>query len=399
MLLFKNCRLLPYLTEGFDGETADVLVGDDDRIAAIKAPGEINAEGIKTVDIAGCTLLPGFFDLHCHLTMTDLDFSGYVQRRPEDHYSEAMSFAREYLKQGYTTLRDAGDCYNVVCGIKKAQQKGYINVPDIISSGQILTPTERGNATFGEMYTVCDGPMEVRKAARRQFELGNDIIKYMVTGAFLNEGGVPGELIVSEDELREAVAVAKAKGSYVMGHAHGTEGVKLAIRCGLHTVEHGSFIDDEGIEMLKNSTETFLIPTAAIGLACMADDGEQMSDNMMDKAHNYEKDEKDNLNKAYRAGLKLGFGSDIDKEDLIAHPGMEFYARHDWYDFEYPDILKQATINSAESAGMAEEKGTIAVGKKAELVVIEGKPDEDIYAMKKMPRYVYFRGELIDNSL
>lgn len=398
MILFKNARLIKELTEGYDKEYGDVLANDEDIIEAIAEPGTIDVpEGCRVVDCGGDTLLPGFFDMHVHLGMDSLDFLPYAARKPEDHWAEVYHFAREMLKQGYTTVREAGDAFNVVRGVRDAQRKGYINVPDILSPGQILTPTERGNDTYGEMYTICDGPIEVRKAARRQLELGNDHIKYMVTGAFLNEGGVPGELITTEDELKEAVKIAKMKGTHVMGHAHGTEGIKLAIRCGLRTVEHGCFIDDEAIEMLKNTDETYLVPTAAIGIACMDEDMNNLSEDMLDKSTNYEQQEKDNLNKAYRAGLKLGFGSDIDKNNFIAHPGMEFYARHEYYDFEYIDILKQATINSAEILWMDDKKGTIKVGKNAELVLIAGKPDIDINDMKKMPRYVYFHGELIEN--
>ena len=220
----------------------------------------------------------------------------------------------------------------------------------------------------------------------------------MVTGAYLNESGNPGDLIVTEDELREAVRIAEMKNSYVMGHAHDVEGIKMGIRAGLRTIEHGSFIDEEAIEMLKDSTTTWLVPTGAIGIACLDDDGAALSDDAMDKAKKYEMAERNCINNAYKAGLKLGFGSDIDYINLCKHPGMEFYARTDWYDFDYKDILLQATKNSAEIAGLDDCKGTIKVGKNAELVFIDGKPDEDIYVMKKLPRYVYYRGELIENK-
>ena len=398
MILFKNARLVSELTEGFDGELADVLVSDDDKIADIQEAGTIDCgPDCRVVDCGGDTLLPGFFDMHVHLAMDSLDFLPYATRAPEDHWAEVYHFAREMLKQGYTTIREAGDAYNVVKGVRDAQKNGYINVPDILSSGQILTPSERGNDTFGPMYAVCDGPMEVRKAARHQLELGNDVIKYMVTGAFLNEGGIPGELITTEDELREAVRIANMKSTHVMGHAHGADGIKLAIKCGLRTVEHCSFIDDEAIEMFKATDDCFMVPTAAIGIASMDEDSNNLTDNMMDKAKMYEQKEKDCVNHAYRSGLKMGFGSDIDKTNFMAHPGMEFYARHEWYDFEYIDILKQATKNSAEILKMDDRKGTIKVGKNAELVLIAGKPDIDINDMKKMPRYVYFHGELIEN--
>lgn len=397
MILFKNCRIIKELTEGYEGEFADILINSDDIIERIDKPGTIEAEGAVIVDAKNNTVLPGFFELHTHLCITDMNYHRLGTMSQAENAIEVLSFAREYLKQGYTTIRDAGTIHNVTAELKRAKARGTVNIPDIISSGQIITPTENGNATFANMYYEADSPYEVRKGCRKQFELGNDIIKCMLTGAYLNEAGNPGESIMMEDELLEAVKVAKMKGGYVMGHAHGAEGIKLGIKCGVRTIEHGSFIDDEAIDMLKASNETFLVPTAAIGLACLDDDGASLSEDMMDKSKRYELAEKAAVNKAYRAGLKLGFGSDIDKENFIRYPGMEFYARTEWFDFEYKDILIQATKNSAEIAGLAEEKGTIKVGKRGELVVIEGNPDEDIYKMKKMPLYVYFQGELIEN--
>lgn len=395
MILFRNCRLVKALTEGFDGEYADVLVDDNHIIAQIGAPGEIK-EDCRTVDVGGNTLLPGFFDLHAHLCLTDLDFKELRNRSAVDSCYEMYDYAREYLKQGYTTIRDAGCPFNVTAGLSKAAAKGYINVPEIISSGLIITPTEIGNDTFSSLYYPADSPYEVRRACREQFELGNQVIKYMVTGAYLNEAGNPGDLIAEEDELREAVKIARRKGSYVMGHAHGAEGIKLAIKTGIHTIEHASFIDEEAIEMLKDNEDTFLVPTAAIGLACLEDDA-GLSEDAYEKSVKYEKMEKDSINRAYRAGLKMGFGSDIDKKNFCAHPGMEFYARTEWYDFDYTDILLQATRYSAEIAGMADRKGTIKEGKAAELVIVKGNPDQDIHVMRQMPMYVYYNGELIEN--
>ena len=398
MILFKNCRLIGELTEGYDKEFADILVNDKDKIEAIATPGELSEDNLKVVDVKGMTVLPGFFDLHCHLFLTGLDFKELCQKNIIDTCTDSYAFAREYLKQGYTTLREAGSPYNIPAGLEKAASKGIINIPQIISSGLILTPTENGNDTFSTIYREVDSPYEVRKAVREQFDKGNQVIKYMVTGAYLNESGNPGDQIALEDELREAVKIAELKNSYVMGHAHGAEGIKAGIRAGLRTIEHGSFIDEEGIQMLKDrSDSTWLVPTAAIGIACLDDDGDTLSEDAMEKAQKYEKAEKDAVNSAYNAGLKLGFGSDIDYANLVKHPGMEFYARTDWFDFKYIDILLQATKYSAEIAGLDHCKGTIKVGKNAELVVIDGKPEEDIYVMKNMPVYVYYNGELIEN--
>ncbi|EOS65024.1 amidohydrolase family protein [Oscillibacter sp. 1-3] len=396
MILLKNCRLIPELVEGFSENRADIVI-DDTSILNIAPAGKIHSFNGQIIDVMGSTVLPGFFDLHTHLYMTELNMLLLDNKNEVDTCFDTYAFSREYLRQGYTTLRDAGCPFHVTRGLMKARKRGIINVPDIITAGHALTPTESGNDEYKHLYEVADGPDEFRKAARKQLEAGNDIIKVMVTGAFLNESGDPGQTIIAEDELRSIVDVARRKGTYVMGHAHGADGIKLAIRCGLRTIEHGCFIDSEGIAMLKDRDDCFMIPTGTVSIASTDENMNALVDGASEKSHIYEEQEKACVNAAYRAGLKMGFGSDADYANFKRRPGLEFIARTDWYDFSYLDILLQATKNSAEIAGMADRKGTIKVGKASELVVIEGNPDEDIYVMRKKPRYVFFRGEIIEN--
>lgn len=397
MILLKNCRLIPELTEGYDGQLADVLI-DDEKIRKIAAPGTIASESeTRVIDIEGNTLLPGFFDLHAHLYLSSFDFQALNGRSPADTAFDVYGYARDYLKAGYTTIRDCGCSHNSTVSLERARRKGLVNVPRLISTGLILTPTENGNSTFEALYKVVDSPEEVRRAAREQFELGNDAIKYMVTGAYFNESGDPGAVIAMEDEVREAVKVAEMKNSYVIAHTHSAEGIKLAIKAGVYTVEHCSFIDDEAIAMLKDNKNCFMVATGAIGLDSLDEENDLISENSLDKSKKFEEIERKSVNKAYQAGLKIGFGSDIDWGAFVKHPGYEFIARTEWYDFDYKDILLQATKYSAEIAKLDDQLGTIKEGKNAELVVVCGKPDEDIYVMKKLPKYVFYNGEIIKN--
>lgn len=401
MILLKNCRLIPELTEDFTGSKADIIV-DDEKIIDICEVGSVQHFDGTIIDAQCGTVLPGFFDLHCHVYLFELGKIAEMDSKEESYtFVDSYNFAREYLRQGYTTLRDAGCAYNITVKLMKLRDAGLIdNIPDIISSGRALTPTNPSNDEYSHLYEVADGPAEVMKAVRKQFEAGNDIIKYMVTGCYLDESGNPGISITTEEELRAAVQIAKMRGSYVMGHAHGADGIKTAIRAGLYTIEHGSFIDDEAIEMLKNSDDCFLVPTGSIGLACMTEEGQAgLSDSITEKAIKYEKEEKDCINKAYAAGLKLGFGSDIDYATFKNTVGLEFIARRQWYDFKPMDILLQATKYSAEIAGLIDRKGTIKVGKNAELVVVCGNPDEDIDVMCSLPKYVIFHGDVIENAV
>ena len=396
MLLVKNCRFIPELTEGFDGEYGDILIGDDNKIISIADPGAHEWNGM-VIDAEGKTVLPGFFDLHVHLAFTSFDFNSMCSKSIGDTCFDMYDFAREYLKQGYVVVRDAGSPYNINVALNKAKEKKLINIPHIISTGLTLTPTTRGNDVLAVLYDEVNTVDEVRTACRNRFNEGHDAIKYMVTGAYLNESGDPGATIAAEDELREAVKIAKLNGSYCMGHAHSADGIKKAIRAGFYTIEHGSFIDYEAIEMLKDNDECYLSPTGGVGIACLDEDNDGISQDALEKSRKYEMLERNSLNKAYEAGLKLGFGSDLDLEHFRKNPGLEFKARTDWYDFDYIDILKQATINSAQIMGMDESKGTIKAGKDADLVIIDGNPDQDIHVMEKLPAYVIYNGEVIEN--
>lgn len=403
MLIVKNARLVGALTEGYEDTFADIWI-DDGRIMELRRPGWTPAESEAAasadlpsaviIDAAGKTVLPGLIDMHAHVYLKSLDLAKIRDHGPADSVLNAYQYAREYLKAGYTTVRDCGCMYNVTVAMEEARKRGELELPRLISSGQILTPTETGNDTFGELYTEVDSPEEVRKAARTQFKLKNDFIKYMVTGAFLNEKGSPGMVIACEDELRAAVEVAEMKESYVCGHAHSAEGIKRAIRAGIRTIEHGVFLDDECIELFQTTPNCFLVPTGAITLAC-AGDTEYMSENLKEKADRYFDEERININKAYEAGLKLGFGSDLDMENFLANVGYEFTARTDYYNFKPVDILLQATKYSAEIMKMDDEIGTIKVGKAADLFLADGNPDEDIRVMNRPPLHVIAGGKVV----
>ncbi len=396
MKVIKNCRLVSALTEGFYEEYGDVYV-EDGRIRAVVPAG---SEGIKTeadevVDAEGKTLIPGLFEMHAHLY--GFIFNPYELQcmTAGKIIFGALDFANEYLRQGFTTIRDCGSSYNCAASIRDAISEGIIKGPRIVSCGLIVTPTETGNDTFSDLYAEADGPEEMRKACRRELQKGNDFIKLMVSGAFMNEGAEPGIQIAEPEEIEAAVAAARRKSTYVCAHCHGTESIKAAIRAGVRTVEHGTFIDDEGISMLKNSDYTYLVPTGAVGLYCLDESNPDVSAELLEKSKAAAEIEIANINKAYEAGLKLGFGSDIDLAALRAHPGYEFIARKEYYNFDDLDILLQATKNSAEIMGFGDSLGTIREGKIADLVLVDGKPDEDIYVMTKPPVMVMKEGEVL----
>lgn len=388
-IIVANCRLVTALTEGYKQEFADVYVNDG-KITRITPPSTgapLEANSSTVIHADGKTLLPGFFDLHTHLSSYSLDDSALQLASDGEVMFGAYNFAQHYLRAGYTTLRDCGSTRNSAAEVKKAFAQGIGQGPKIFSAGLIITPTEVGNESYADMYSEADGDDEVRKACRREFKAGNDLIKLMVSGAFLNEGSDPEQVIATNEEIAACVETAAMKGAFVAAHSHGSEAIKRAIRGGVRTIDHGTLIDDEGISMLKDSTDTYLVPTGSVVETCM-DQAHLMSEHMREKNQKYYDIEQARIHNAYQAGLVIGFGSDIDMVTFLAKPGLEFTIRKTYYGFDDLEILKQATIYSAIIMGIDDRVGTIAVGKNADLVLIDGSPDKDVFVMQKTPALV-----------
>ena len=401
MIAIRNCRLVAELTEGFEGKYADVFLSGN-RILSIEEVGQGSVcrqncpdEIVTEIDAEGKTLIPGLVEMHAHLY--GFIFNSYeLQCMTEGKIIfGVVDFANEYLRQGFTMIRDCGSSYNAAASVRDAISSGIIKGPRIVSCGLIVTPTETGNDTFSDLYLEADGPEEIRKACRTELRKGNDFIKLMVSGAFLNEGAEPGVQIAEFNEIEAAVAAAARKGTYVAAHCHGAGSIKAAVAAGVRTIEHGTFLDDEGLDMLQKSQTTYLVPTGAIGLYCLDRSNGDVTDELYEKSVQAAKIEISNINRAYQAGLKLGFGSDIDLVALRRHPGYEFIARKEYYNFKDLDILLQATKYSAEIMGFGDCLGTVRAGKLADLVLVDGNPDQDIYVMTKPPVHVIKDGEIL----
>lgn len=375
MIVLRNARVIPELTPDYDGEIADIVI-DGDRIVALTSPS--TAVGDDIVECDGCTVIPGLIDAHVHLDLCGKDT--FEENSEPDAYRliRALKLAQDNLRRGYTTIRDVGDRNNIVLHMSKASNEGMVVAPDILASGKILTPTEMGNDFFGTMYEECDSPMEFRKAVRRQYQLGADWIKVMATGAVMNPGGKPGAPIIMEDEMRAICETADYVGLPVSIHCHGVDGTKMAIRCGVRTVEHSSIMDDECIEMYLNSNKTFPIPTLA-PMSNFIEFAEGKPAHYVEKAKAMRESMIASMKKAYKAGVKLGWGTDAGVYEGSHGDGIyEFRKRVYDAGFAPKDCIIQATKNNAEILMIDDEVGTVEVGKKANLVVINGQPDVTI---------------------
>lgn len=395
-MIIKNARFLPALTEGFEEESGDLRLRDG-RIAEIGV-GLSPEAGEQVLDAAGRTLLPGLIDMHVHLAITGGDMLGDNFKALPYRMMETYRFALDSLNAGFTTLRDVGDVNYMVLSLRDFINEGKIPGPRIWGSGKILTPIESGNEYFDGMYEECNSVDEVRIACRRQFSHCADFIKVMASGAISNPGGVPGMTIETEAELTEMVRCARQRNTYVAAHCHGEDSIRLCLKCGVKTIEHATLMDDDIIQELRKG-ESFIVPT----LICSsrihdteADFAEFMSrktGDMLQKRDYW-------LKKAYEAGLIMGFGTDAGTtENWHGQNADEFIERYERIGMRPIDILKQATIYSAAIMGIDDVAGSIKTGKYADLVIVDGNPDEDIYSVRKGITTVIKGGEIVRSSI
>lgn len=390
-ILIKNGLLI----DGSGGEAKkdQVVVVDENKIEYVGDVSGYTPLGDETiVDAKGGTVLPGLIDSHVHMMMEYMP----VAKKLETPFSLMYYHAAEYLKTtlhaGITSVRDA---LGTDLGVKQAVEKGLISGPRLQLSINALTTT----GGHGDGYTVsgtvvdtlpsnypgmpsglCDGVEEVRKKVREVLRAGADVIKVHATGGVLSATDHPLFTQFSPDELKVIVEEgAFRNGVKVMAHAQGAEGIKNAVRAGIHSIEHGIYIDDEAIElMLENGT--YLVPTllAPVAVLEMAEEG-GMPAGAVAKSKEVIEAHKASFTKAYKAGVKIAMGTDagvmkhgtnLRELGLMADGGMTPM-----------DTIVASTKNAAECLGWDDKLGTLEQGKLADLIVVKGNPLEDIYSL------------------
>lgn len=375
MLVLRNARIIPELTEGYDSDRADIVI-DNGIIQEIKAPK--TADAGEVLDMTDMTVIPGLIEAHLHLDLKGTNtFEENVQ--PDAYRSmTALKLAQDNLRQGYTTVRDVGDRNNIVIDIARAVREGAVVAPDILASGKIISPTEKGNDFFGAMYLEADSPEEFRKAIRKQYQRGADWIKIMGTGAIMNPGAEPGLPIITEEELKAACDMADFLKMPVSVHCHGTEGIKMCIRNGVRTIEHSTILDDECLRMYKASDQSFMMPTLSAPHSFL-DWPEGMPKHYVEKSKKIVKVLDEGMREAYLQGIKMGWATDAGVYEGSHGNGIyEFRIRVNQLGMDPKDTLIQATKYNAEILMIDDRVGTIKAGKKANLAVFRGNPDEDI---------------------
>jgi imidazolonepropionase-like amidohydrolase len=370
-----------------DGRGGPPLAGSvvlirGDRIDAAGSSLPIPA-GARVIDLGGATLLPGLIDLHTHLTSTGVHWEEeLLKTTPGQAALHGAHNALVTLMAGFTTCRDMGPTWPFIdIDLRKAIDEGIVPGPRLLASGNYVSPTGgAGDARQFSIYVdvpmvrnLADGADEIRKAVRTNLKQGADFIKILGTGAVFSKGAPPGAQQYTEAEMHVAVEEAARWGKQVAAHVHGTEGIKAAIRAGVHTIDHGSMMDDEAIQLLRTH-HAYFVPTLYTSEVGGTNTNAPESERERSRQLRVFKEQSFQL--VLKAGLPIGFATDA---AVVPHGqnAREFGYRARLGQSPMEAIVS-ATKTAAEIVGWSDRIGTIEPGKLADVIAVAGDPLRDL---------------------
>jgi imidazolonepropionase-like amidohydrolase len=391
LTLIKAGRLFDARSGQMLSNQAILIEGDRIKQVGNASMVAAHAATARVVDLSSATVLPGLIDAHNHLLGDPKDLSPIATLRMSSAQATLWGVRnlRIWLDKGFTTLRDAceSDRFYGQVALRNSVLKGLIEGPRMIVAGQCLSLTG-GHGDSDQLAVdeemarrpnIADTVDEIATATRRDIKYGADWIKLMATGGVMDTLSDFRVQEFSEAQMDKAVEIAHRANKRVMAHAHGTEGIKAAVRAGVDSIEHGSLLDDQGAQLMVQKG-TWLVPTIDVELRTLemgASFGVEPV--MMAKEKEVVRLKRAGFEKALKYHVKIAFGVDDDPDYLT----REFDAMVAW-GMKPVEALQAATVNAAQLLGIADQVGTIEPGKTADIVAVNGDPISDIKAINNV---------------
>lgn len=371
------------------------IVVEGDKIVSVSSGFQSGGSSDHTIDLKNSTVMPGLMDMHVHIegeTSPTRYVDGFRDNEADIAY-KAIPLAEKTLMAGFTTVRDLGGS-GVNIALRNAIAAGRVNGPRIYTAGKSIAPTgghaDPTNGVKRELMGdpgpdrgVINGPYDARKAVRQAVKYGSDVIKVTATGGVLSvarDGSAPQ---FQQDELDAIVETATDFGIHVAAHAHGDEGMQRAVKAGVHSIEHGTMMSSETMELMKEKG-TWYVPTITAGMtaAQLAEVPGYYPEVVAEKARRIGAQIQDTFGKAYKSGVKIAFGTDAG-----VYPHGDNY-REFVYMVEagMPSLeaIQSATITNAIFMNIEDKLGSIEGGKIADIIAVDGDPEKDISVMKNV---------------
>ncbi|MBI4638531.1 MAG: amidohydrolase family protein [Candidatus Rokubacteria bacterium] len=382
MIVFEHAFLLD--CTGADPVEGAAVVVEDDRIKEVLPRGKVGPlpGPVTTIDCKGATLMPGLTDAHVHICAVEGNITDQHRYLPPSLLAaKALRRAEECLMQGFTTVRDAG---GADYGFREAIAEGLYPGPRLLVSGNYISQTgghgdkrrraewiEPIRCCIGMIGSIADGEAEVRKAAREQLRRDVDQLKLMASGGAMSPSDELDTTQFTVAEMRAAVEEAQAVGKYVLAHAYSDSAVRKAVEAGVRSIEHGNLIRETAAKAMRDAG-AFLVPTM-ITYEMIYREGKRygIGDHQIQKINLAREQSVQGLTYAYRAGCKIGSGSDL-LGDMMVQRAVEFELKAQV--MTPMEALLSATRVNAELFRMSDRIGTVEPGKYADLLVVAGNP-------------------------